>query len=90
MNSKVREAIEDIVDQIEMEYGEGDCVRIVREFLSEPLRNCDVGTVEEQIKRWNKLCETYAHCDECPCNADRCITSECFARWAQMPYEKGE
>lgn len=49
--------------------------------LADPPRNCDVGTVDEQIKR---------HRDWC--NIDVCYESSCkicFAKWSQMSYEKG-
>ena len=33
--------------------------------LSDPPRNCDVGTAEEQTRRWNRFC--YRHeCLSCP------------------------
>ena len=61
---------EEICDSMNME------VEICR-----PLRNCDVGTAEEQIKRHRKWCKS-----------DKCLTgvpcSVCFAKWSQMPYEK--
>lgn len=52
--------------------------------LSAPPRNCDVGTPEEQAKRWEVYCNE-RHCEECPWfHAESCE----FA-WAQMPYKEG-
>lgn len=52
-------------------------------------RNCDIGTAEEQVKRYRKFCGTYDRCEYCPIKKDGGILSAmCFARWAQMQYEK--
>ena len=50
--------------------------------LADPPRNCDVGTVEEQIKRHRNFCNS----NVCKC-APSCKI--CFAKWTQMPYEEG-
>jgi len=54
--------------------------------LSAPPRNCDVGTAEEQAKRFK-----FSKCDEPPkCRPwDECCLI-CFAKWAQMPYKEKE
>ena len=41
-----------------------------------PRRNCDVGTDNEQIRRWKEFCDRH--------EVDR--SPESFARWAQGPY----
>ena len=57
--------------------------------LAAPPRNCDVGTAEEQEKRFDGFC--YVHlspekgCGNCPLNGKPC----CELSWAQMPYEEG-
>lgn len=58
---------------------------MVKSALAEPLRNCEVGTPEEQNIRHDKYC--FKHSKEC----DGIITYDCiacFAKWAQMPYEE--
>lgn len=93
MDNKTIEAIKDVVDQIEMEYGENSETKIIKHFLSQPLRNCDVGTAEEQYQRWDKYCNSSGtECDKCGlnCNVRFDLTAKCFACWSQMPYEKGE
>lgn len=61
----------------------------VQAALAEPLRNCDVGTAEEQIGRWHKFCKTQTNCEECPCHKkEEDLTAMCFAHWSQMPYEE--
>lgn len=61
---------------------------------NKPLRNCDVGSVEEQTMRMR------AHCNKCKPDCkdslgNRCkcygdVSKEnCFLKWAQMPYEGG-
>lgn len=58
-------------------------------LASESLRNCDVGTAEEQSERYEKFC--YAHrsrekgCGDCPL----CDIVCCGFAWLQMPYGEG-
>ena len=54
-----------------------------------PLRNCDVGTAEEQFKRYLAFCHSESRgCEYCPANRTRLRgTSNCDLAWAQMPYE---
>lgn len=60
---------------------------VVDAALSSPPRNCDVGTAQEQAERFGKLCAGQADCVGCPCNkGGGIISSDCFAKWAQMPY----
>ena len=57
-------------------------------------RNCDVGTAEEQEKRFNSFCKTHLSgtrsiCSaQCPCVGCRSMF-HCLTKWAQMPYEEG-
>lgn len=60
--------------------------------LSEPLRNCDVGSVDEQERRFRKYCDSNyntnnvdAECCRCPLSKHR---NACEFEWLQMPYEK--
>lgn len=62
--------------------------------LASPVRNCDVGTAEEQSERFTKVCVANSRCgarglcsDTCPFNRD--YRAECALVWAQKPYEKG-
>ena len=51
-----------------------------------PLRNCDVGTAEEQSERYDKFCDIHDCRSDCPLfKADSCELA-----WAQMPYEAEE
>lgn len=52
------------------------------ESLKKSLRNCDLGTAEEQIVRHKKWCESYKCWPGIPCSA-------CYAKWSQMPYDEG-
>lgn len=71
----------------------------MRSYKSEP-RNCDIGSADEQAKRFEDFClkhigcaeETLGkHCVGCPLEkASGNITQKCELYWAQMPYEKGE
>jgi hypothetical protein len=56
----------------------------IQTALAEPLRNCDVGSAEEQLKRHSEFCKTSR---DFSCAPSMC--RKCFADWAQMPYEKG-
>lgn len=60
-------------------------LEIIDAALAAPPRNCEVGTADEQAERFK-----FAKCDKLPkCRpwGECCLT--CFAKWAQMPYEKG-
>lgn len=52
------------------------------------MRNCDIGTVEEQTLRLRKICNKYKpNCSGCPYYTD--ISKEnCWLKWAQAPYKK--
>lgn len=64
---------------------------IIEDALSVPPRQCDVGTPEEQERRFRKYCETEE------CNRYRCghgckavCIDRCVVAWAQMPYAAEE
>ena len=57
--------------------------------LSEPPRNCDVGTAEEQDKRMTLYCQT-RKCESCPLWDNVNNGVRCEFTWAQMPYEAEE
>ena len=66
----------------------------IQKALASPLRNCDVGTAEEQTERFKQLCRKYrrgpgprANCKGCPVSTESQHVGCTFA-WAQMPYEK--
>ena len=65
-------------------YNISECARTA---LSAPPRNCDVGTAEEQVSRYNEFCMQRA-CSECPFYAAGDLLA-CGVRWSQMPYEEG-
>ena len=60
-------------------------VKMCRSALSEPLRNCDVGTPEEQQERFKDFCrrEDGGTCLCCPAAS----FEDCVLGWAQLPYE---
>lgn len=68
-----------------------DTIKIIDAALSDPSRNCDVGTAESQLKRFYTMCGNYNNCEECPCYTKDCCgpTVSGFAKWEQMPYTKG-
>lgn len=73
-------------------------VEIAKSALAEPLRNCDIGTAEEQAKRFEEFCLKHIgcaeetggrHCVGCPLEkASRNITQKCELYWSQMPYDE--
>lgn len=55
-----------------------------------PLRNCDVGTEEEQSERFDAQCRKHMGCLTCPFRSkDGGVHNLCEFEWAQMPYEEG-
>lgn len=68
-----------------------DAITKAKAALAKPPRNCDVGTAEEQAKRFAKYCQNISFkssCNGCPLN-DNNDDPSCFNLWAQMPYEEG-
>lgn len=60
--------------------------------LERSLRNCDVGTVDEQLDRYGLFCQN--KCPVCE-NRHSChicgerYRMKCMVAWAQMPYAEG-
>lgn len=59
--------------------------------LTAPPRNCDVGTAEEQSRRFDAFCAVHHFqsekgCSGCPCHG----ADSCEFKWAQMPYREKE
>ena len=57
--------------------------------LALPRRNCDVGTAEEQYKRWEQFCLKIKWCVDCKLNGDGGY-GKCFLKFLRMPYNKDE
>ena len=56
----------------------------IDDAIAIPLRNCDVGTADEQMERHR----TYCNDPEMMCGRSGSLACrKCFAKWAQMPYE---
>ena len=103
--AKQREAIAKCVNLI-TEFGNAEIVKtpldvivdieaILKAALAEPPRQCDVGTAEEQEKRFSKFCGSNADptdidgwtCDRrCPLYENH---PKCKEAWEQMPYKEG-
>ena len=75
---------------------EDACDRMNEEAeIGKPLRNCDVGTANEQAERFHSFCEKFQSgiqgmCSpQCPCKecSDMC---HCLTKWSQMTYNEAE
>lgn len=70
-----------------------DALDKAKAALAEPVRNCEVGSAEEQYARLESFCTRhfrYANdnpCAKCPIFKDDSLP--CVYRFLQMPYEKG-
>ena len=64
---------------------------VVNTALTNPPRNCDVGTAEEQARRYEELCDSHTCGSICSGSCCPLYDYDCspFA-WAQMPYEARE
>ena len=98
-NSKLREALTKILNLINSL--DEDCAvdpveirDIAKTALAEPVKNCEVGSVAEQKKRFKDFCkegklsriDLGAYCAyDCPCRD----SYDCKLEWAQMPYREG-
>lgn len=85
----LRELLGDLLRLGDAEYHDdfSNFCDIIDAALAEPPRNCDVGTADDWLARFNVVCE---RCYGSDCdhrlfkNEEVC---DCFARWLQMPYE---
>ena len=93
--AKLREALRFLIEnesklfEADLSNGELELLHQIvgkaRAALSAPPRNCDVGTVEEQIKRqYDTMCNTAKACPDSDWSCKKC-----FAKWSRMPYEEG-
>ena len=72
-----------------------DCLAVIETAITEPPRNCDVGTAEEQAERFYAFCGYHRFqsgikgmCSSlCPCIRCRDMCN-CITTWEQMPYEE--
>ncbi len=53
-------------------------------------RQCDVGTVEEQNRRFERYCDSeVCECKMCKNVSKYLVKAFCALAWAQMPYNEG-
>ena len=58
----------------------------IKQAVAEPLRNCDVGTAEEQTKRFHEFCNTYKNgCTNCSLLEKK---GHCQFNWGRLPYKE--
>lgn len=69
-----------------------ECLELVNAALNEPIRNYEIGTVNEQYSRYCRDVERYTGKSilELQGHCHYESTAKCFAHWSQMPFEKGE
>ena len=61
----------------------------LRAALSAPARQCDVGTAEEQNRRFERYCDSeVCECKMCKNVSKYLVKSFCALAWAQRPYEE--
>lgn len=98
--AKMREALERSTTRLK---GIADCFPEIRHLmqdqieeneaaLAEPLRNCDVGTEEEQETRFTEFCDAHKYVGDdganwCSRDCPFYNKIDCGVWWAQMPYE---
>lgn len=96
MSSKMREALSEIIDLIDKWRADGEMEHwqcsslfgIADAALAQPLRNCDVGTPEEQQDRFADFCGKHECTINCPIKKKwRGHNPSCGILWEQMPYE---
>lgn len=76
------------LDEGELE-NESDLADDVWEVLQGIPRNCDIGTVDEQAKRFYNFCKKYKLPDDaCEASCPMQMSLNCELAWAQMEYEK--
>lgn len=94
--AKMREALEQIHELLGI-GGKPDtamCIRyeaaykIAEEALSAPPRNCDVGSAEEQTRRFVDFCYRSKECVSCQMEPKG--ETDCILAWAQSPFRGNE
>ena len=61
---------------------------LAKNALNKPPRNCDVGTVDEQLDRQTLYCNKRYNEHKAECKA--CLPCPCHLEWAQLPYDESE
>ena len=59
---------------------------IVSQDLAIPLRQCDVGTADEQSARYDEFCYQHRTIEHCCANCPVVSSATCELAWAQTPY----
>ena len=90
----MREALDQLYEQICYGETEQNVVanrQMIRAALAAPPRNCDVGTAEEQVKRFMRYCNSRV-CNrrDCACGYEELFRHKCALKWAQMPYKSAK
>ena len=63
---------------------------IVSAALAAPPRNCDIGTAEEQSRRYEELCDSHTCGSRCSASGCPMYDYDCSPFvWEQLPYEEG-
>ena len=74
-----------------IQFAKDACDRMNREAeIGRPLRNCDVGTAEEQCARFQRFCDKYTICHKCPLWRGGGPVYRCYSFWSNLLYKKGE
>lgn len=92
----MREALKEILRIANMPSSEKNRIGAVahkaRVALAKPMRNCDVGTPEEQDARFSHFCHhQHVNCNTCEITEihHKCAMPFCALAWSQMPYDDG-
>lgn len=98
-NNKLREAVVlalsllDLEDGISSKAVSQKDIDFMKAALAEPVKNCEVGTAEEQSKRLHDYCKSH-RCLNCSSgNGDECkfyrpgMKTDCKIEWANASYE---
>lgn len=65
--------------------------QMIESVLAKPSRNCEVGTVEEQMYRFRSHCDRQGDCVECPIRQETIGRALfCGIAWSQKPYKQKE
>ena len=93
---KIKSLFRDI--DLSRDTPENEAYAIAESAIAIPLRNCDVGTAEEQKRRFKEYCDKHYDliehhgCKGCPARnyIEGWGVPYCQLKWAQMPYEAKE
>lgn len=99
-NNKLREAVVlalsllDLKESVPYKTISQKDIDFMKAALAEPMRNCDVGTLEDRREQFKQFCKSHSDgvaCDRnCPLFKLHINGYSCHFEWGELPFESKE